>query len=147
VALVTSSGSGKGDAREGLERMVSLARGEKGEQGGQGEQGKRGLSRRVSLAVVVLFVFCAAGIVGNLLFTAGEVGQLRGAVQSECAFAADVSSAPVVTAGVSARPSKLGVSIVADSRAQFRRLGCPGRLAPPQPSFTRWARYYGLPDS
>lgn len=55
--------------------MVSLARGEKGE---TGETGKRGLSRGVSWAIVVLFVFCAAGITGNLLWTAHSVDTEQG---------------------------------------------------------------------
>ena len=98
-------------------------------------------------AIAVMFVLMVALAAFNLLFTAREVNQLRAAVQSECAFAADVGSAPVVTPNVSAKPSKLGVSIVADSRVQFRRLGCPGHLAPPQPSFVKWARFYDLPSS
>ena len=65
---------GKGDAREGLERIVSLARGPKGEQGTQGERGARGLSRRVSLAIVVLFAINALGVGFNLFSTAQEIG-------------------------------------------------------------------------
>lgn len=45
-----------------------------GPKGAQGERGERGLSRRVSLAIVVLFVISALGIVGNLLYTAHEIG-------------------------------------------------------------------------
>lgn len=41
--------------------------------GPKGEPGERGLSRRASWAVVVLFAISAAGIVGNLLWTAHEI--------------------------------------------------------------------------
>ena len=95
-------------------------------------------------AIAVMFVLMVALAAFNLLFTAREVDQLRAAVQSECAFAADVGNAPVTGPNVS-RPSKLGVSLVADSRAQFRRLGCPGHLPLPQSAFVRWARFYHLP--
>lgn len=50
--------------------MVSVTRGPKGEPGTQGERGARGLSWLQGKAVVVLFVFCAAGIVGNLFWSA-----------------------------------------------------------------------------
>lgn len=74
---------------------------------------------------------------------AGQVAKLQRAVLSSCAFNADLGSAPIVIQP-GGKASELGVSIVADSRAQWRQLGCPGRLPPPQPSFTRWARYYHL---
>ena len=73
----------------------------------------------------------------------GQVAKLQRAVLSSCAFNADLGGAPIVT-GPGGKASELGVSIVADSRAQWRQLGCPGHLPPPQPSFTRWARYYHL---
>ena len=104
-----------------------------------------GISRGARRAVVMLFVLTLAVGAASLFFTASEVGKLRAAVLSECAFAADVGSAPVAVAP-GGKASELGVSIVADSRAQWRKLGCPGHLAPPQPSFSRWARYYRLPD-
>lgn len=49
-----------------------------GPRGVQGERGERGLSRRVGWAIVVLFVFCAAGITGNLLWTAHSVDTEQG---------------------------------------------------------------------
>lgn len=97
-------------------------------------------------AVVMLFALVMAVGGANLFFTASEVSHLRGAISASCAFAADVGSAPIASAA-KVKPSRLGVSIVADSRMQWRRLGCPGQLAPPQPSFIRWARYYHLPDT
>ena len=56
-----------------MEADERLPAGPRGERGKQGEQGKRGLSRRVSLAVVVLFLFGALGDVGNLLWTGHEI--------------------------------------------------------------------------
>ena len=107
--------------------------------------GPRGLSRLQGRAVVVLFLISALVGTGDLYWTAHEVNQVRDAVLASCAFADDVGSAPVAVAP-GGKASELGVSIVADSRAQWRRLGCPGHLAPPQPSFVRWARYYHLDD-
>ena len=95
-------------------------------------------------AFAVLAVLMLALGAANLFFTSSEVGALRAAVLASCAFAGDLGSAPFPATGT---VSKLGVSIVADSRAQWRALSCPGHLAPPQPSFVRWARYYHLPDS
>lgn len=94
-------------------------------------------------AVVILFVLSFTLAAVNSWFTASEVDRLRGTVLASCAFASDVGSAPVA-AGPGGKASELGVSIVADSRAQWRRLGCPGHLAPPEPSFVKWARYYHL---
>lgn len=94
-------------------------------------------------AVAVLSVLMLAVAVANLFFTSSEVGKLRAAVLASCAFAADLGSAPLPATG---KVAKLGVSIVADSRAQWRKLGCPGHLAPPGPGFVRWARYYRLPE-
>ncbi len=95
-------------------------------------------------AVAVLAVLMLTLGAGDLFFTASEVKSLRAAVLASCAFAADLGGAPFPAAP---RPSKLGVTIVADSRAQWRHLGCPGKLAPPAPSFVTWARFYHLPDS
>jgi hypothetical protein len=92
----------------------------------------------------VLLVVLTGGL--NLLWTSREVHGLRTAVLASCAFAADLGGAPVTTQpGI--RPSRLGISIVADSRAQWHHLGCPGRLAPPAPSFVKWARFYHLEAS
>lgn len=66
--------AGKGDAQKNMESMEMLARGEKGEPGTRGEQGARGLSRRVSLAIVVLFAINALGVGFNLFSTAHEIG-------------------------------------------------------------------------
>lgn len=96
-------------------------------------------------AIVTLFALALLVSAANLFFTSSEVGQLRAAVLASCAFAADLGSAPVVT-GPSVKASRLGVTIVADSRAQWRKLGCPGHLAPPGPGFAKWARYYRLPE-
>jgi hypothetical protein len=56
------------------ERDERLLAGPQGAQGERGEQGKRGLSRRVSLAVVVLFGINALGFGLNLYYTAHEIG-------------------------------------------------------------------------
>jgi hypothetical protein len=95
-------------------------------------------------AVVTLFTVCVLLAGTSMLFTGCQVRQLRQSVLSACLFAADIAGAPVV-AGPAGKPSKLAVSIVSDSRVQWRGLGCPGRLPPPAPSFAKWAKYYHLP--
>jgi hypothetical protein len=71
------------------------------------------------------------------------ITQLRTQLQASCAFAADVGS---VALPASPRPSRLGVLIVSDARSQWRKLHCPGSLAP-APGLARWAAYYHLPGS
>lgn len=93
-------------------------------------------------AVVALFTLMMAIGGANLFWTSHQVSNLRTAVLASCAFAADLGSVPIPPAP---KPSKLGISLVADSRQQWRKLGCPGHLPPPQPVFARWARIYGLP--
>jgi len=71
-----------------------------------------------------------------------EVARLQTAVLASCAFAADLGTVPLPP---EPKPSKLGVQLVADSRAQWRKLGCPGSLPVPS-GFARWAAYYHLPE-
>lgn len=97
---------------------------------------------RYGFTVLAVVVFLLAG--ANLLFTAREVNQLRLAVLSSCTFAADLGSVPLTVNPKTGEASELGVKIVADSRTEWRGLGCPGQLAPPAPSFVKWARYYHL---
>jgi hypothetical protein len=130
---------------ERVPEIVALAKGAKGEQGQQGERGEQGMTPGARRAVVYLFALSLLLGGLNLLFTAREVNQLRAATRSACQFAADLAGAPVV-ASPAGKASRLGVSIVSDSRQQWRGLGCPGRLAPPAPSFVKWARYYHLPS-
>ena len=106
----------------------------------------RALSRRVSTplwSVAVLFVLTVVVGVANLLFTTSQVDTLRAQQQAACAFAADLGSAPFPS---SPRPSKLGVSIVADSRSQWRKLHCPGTL-PVSPGLIKWGHFYRIPVS
>ena len=95
-------------------------------------------------AVVFLFALSMALGAASLLWTSRQVGELRSAVLTQCRFDADLGSAPVV-APHGIRPSRLGVTIVSDSRIAWHGLGCPGQLAPPDQSFARWARFYHLP--
>lgn len=67
------SGEGQEGGREGLERIVGLARGPKGEQGEQGTRGERGLSRIQGRAVVVLFLLAALFGTSNWYWSAREV--------------------------------------------------------------------------
>ena len=136
--------------------MSEPLRGEKGEPGERGEGMTRGARRAVVALFILSFVIGAA----NLFWTghdvnsssaalhreqgtlAQAVGKLQTALLASCAFAADVGSVPIPPRPV---PSKLGISLVADSRAQWRELHCPGNLPAP-PGFARWAAFYDLPD-
>lgn len=117
----------------------------------------RGLSRRVNTplwSVVVLFViavmiavvayFAAVSHANSTARTQDEtIAQLRTQLMASCAFAADIGGAPLPD---SPKPGKLGVSIVVDSRAQWRALHCPGQLPVPR-GLAKWAAYYHLDGS
>lgn len=81
----------------------------------------------------------------NLLATYLQVGTVRAAVKAECHFNYDLAGVPIAVNPSTGKASVLGVKIVADSRAAWRGLGCPGTLPPPSPSFMKWALYYHLP--
>jgi hypothetical protein len=118
VALVSAE---KGDAQKNMESMEMLARGEKGEPGTRGEQGARGLSRRVSLAIVVLFAINALGVGFNLFSTAHEIGTNN---RKFCQVISDVVPVPR-PADPAANPSR-ETSYVQYERAVRlgRSLGC-----------------------
>jgi hypothetical protein len=104
-------------------------------------------ARRAFATCVVLVLMVGAACI---FFTSAQTSQLRdvvgtlqAAVLASCGFAADVGSVPLPP---SPRPSKLGVSLVADSRQQWRKLNCPGTLPMP-PGFAHWAAVYHLPAS
>ena len=95
-------------------------------------------------AVVALFILSL--LIGGLNFfwTSRQVNEATVRAQAQCAFNADIGPVPV-TVPASGKPAILGVKIISDARIAWRRAGCPGRLAPPAPSFIRWARFYHLP--
>lgn len=113
---------------------------------------RRFLARHAADAMIVLLV--VAGVFFSITYanrTAGkqdatitqlqaQQAQLQSQQQAACAFAADVGSVPLPDAP---RPTKLGVSLVVDSRAQWRKLHCPGTLPVP-PGLAKWAAYYHL---
>lgn len=105
--------------------------------------GPPGTERRRRLAAVLPYVISVVIGLTSLGFTVVYVAQLSTQLQAACAFAADVGSVPLQAPP---RPSKLGVSIVVDSRAQWRALHCPGTL-PPSAGLAKWAAYYHLPAS
>lgn len=106
---------------------------------------RRRLWNFVILAVAMLAVGVAS-LTASVAYARMTAQSLQAQLLASCDFAADVGAAPI-TVAPSGKASELGVKIVADSRSQWRRLGCPGTLAPPEPSFARWAAYYHLPAS
>ncbi len=107
---------------------------------------RNGMTAGARQAVVFLFVLAFVIGAANLLWTSRQTGSLRSAVMASCKFDADLGAAPVAVSPATGKASLLGVTIVSDARVAWRGLGCPGPLAPPAPSFIRWARYYHLPD-
>jgi len=100
--------------------------------------------RRAYVVLAGLSLLAAAlSLLAGVHYEGAQLAALRRAVLASCAFAADIGSVPVPDRP---RPSKLGVQLVADSRAQWRELGCPGRLPVP-PGFAHWALVYHLPSS
>jgi len=90
---------------------------------------------------VVLALVAGASPVFTVVYANSTAATLRSQLLASCAFARDLGSVPLPA---SPRPSKLGVSIVADSRAQWRTLRCPGELPPPSPGLRHWAAFYHL---
>ncbi len=103
---------------------------------------RRRLLNFIIIAVAMLSVGVAS-VVASVAYASHSGHQLQLQQQASCAFAADLGSAPLPS---SPRPSRLGVSIIADSRAWWHRNDCPGTL-PSSPSLARWAAYYHLPVS
>ena len=101
------------------------------------------MSKGLGRSVVALFVVALA-LGGAALFAVNtQVGKLQAQQQAACGFAHDLGSVPIAS---SPKPSRLGVSLVTDSRAQWRALHCPGTLPVP-PGLARWAAYYHLPGN
>lgn len=101
------------------------------------------------LAVALLAVMAASPVFtvvyANSTAAAQDktIAQLRAQQLAACGFARDLGGVPLPD---KPRPSKLGVSLVVDSRAQWRTLHCPGTLPVP-PGLARWAKVYGLPGN
>lgn len=97
-------------------------------------------------ARAVVFLFAVSLAIGGLNFfwTSREVNAANARAQAQCAFNADLGPVPV-TVPKTGKPSLLGVKIISDARVAWHLARCPGRLAPPAPSFVQWAGYYHLP--
>ena len=95
-------------------------------------------------AVVALFIL--ALLIGGLNFfwTSRQVNEATTRARALCQFDADLGAVPL-TVPAGAKASRFGVLIISDARTAWHRAGCPGRLAPPAPSFVKWARFYHLP--
>jgi hypothetical protein len=128
--------------------------------------GARRASVRLAVALVVLFVFTLAVGGANLLFTSGQVRQIRAnsasiraavaaleatnaklgqQVRADCRFDAHLAALPLTVSPVTGKPALLSVQIISDVRLAWREHDCPGHLPPPSASFAKWAAYYRLP--
>lgn len=96
-------------------------------------------------AAVFLFVLSLALAALNFLWTANEVNLAAARARAQCQFDADLGGVPLTLPKGASAPSRFGVTIISDARQAFRQAGCTGRLPPPDPVFTRWAKFYKLP--
>jgi len=88
----------------------------------------------IALALVVVLALSAGGMA--LVHKSRQLS-------ASCALSRDLSSLPVTPSPPVRRPSKLGITIVVDSRIAY--LGECGRdIPPPDPSLVRWAHYYRM---
>jgi hypothetical protein len=88
----------------------------------------------LALAVVVIVALAAGSLV---LFR--QQGQLK----ASCSLYRDLSVLPVKPIPPVKRPSKLGITIVVDSRIAY--IGeCSHDIPPPDPSLRFWAHFYRL---
>lgn len=94
---------------------------------------------RWAAAAAVVAVLCAAVVVLGVLYI-GQGARLR----ASCEFWRTLAPLPVTIAQQTGKPSRLGVSIIAESREAYEGQGC-GKPPPADPAFARWARYYHLP--
>jgi hypothetical protein len=123
-------------------------------------------SRQLAYALCVLFAVGLAIGAANLLWTNSQVHALQDTqdalrrtnsallvttrkqerqIQADCVFYGHLAGLPVTTNITTGKPTRLSVQLISDVRVTWRDRDCPGMLPPPDPSFTRWARAYGLP--
>ena len=107
---------------------------------------RRRLLNFIIIAVAMLAVGVAS-VVASVAYASttarrqdAVIAQLRAQQLAACGFARDLGGVPLPD---KPRPSKLGVSLVTDSRAQWRTLHCPGALPVP-PGLAKWAAVYHL---
>lgn len=110
---------------------------------------------RVALAIVAVVFLVTGGtaysIISSQHHTDSETSQLKAIVlqqQSElhasCKFWKALAGIDVQPPPPAAKPSRLGVSIAADSRIAFLGQSC-GQIPDASSSLIRWAAYYHLP--
>ena len=102
------------------------------------------LNAHAYLHVVTYLMIAALLIIG-----ARSYGAILTQQHSQCHWYLDVgnvATSPVAVSAATHKASKIGIAAIADSRAAFRGLGCPGQLEQPGPSFSHWAKVYGLPS-
>ena len=94
--------------------------------------------------VVLLLLMLLIGA-ANLLYTARQTYFTETHARTSCAFYADIGTAPIIPPKSGVNPSKLGVTIVLDSRRAWYGLACPGHLAPLSARNAFWAHHYRIP--
>ncbi|HEX7995896.1 MAG TPA: hypothetical protein VF506_18405 [Streptosporangiaceae bacterium] len=100
-------------------------------------------SSRTYIDALTLLFIAALIVIGTRAYDTLQTRQL-----TQCQFNRDLGNLAKVKVALNPKThkaSKVGIAIVADSRAAFRGLGCRGELDKPGPSFIHWARIYKLP--
>jgi len=93
------------------------------------------------LAAVLIMAIVVGGVV--ILHQSDQISQARNQLVAGCRFFADLASLPVTPVPPVKRPTRLGVSIVVDSRIAAVGLGC-SNIPPPSASLKKWAGYYHI---
>lgn len=108
-----------------------------------GERMTRGARHAFLTLAAAGVLVAAAAPTFTVVYANMTADQLRVQLQASCGFAHDLGTATLPAAP---RPSRFGVSLVVDARAQWRALHCPGELPVP-PGLARWAAFYHLDGS
>jgi hypothetical protein len=94
-----------------------------------------------ALALFVVSVLLVVAGTGYAVWQGTRQAQaLASELRALCAEQADVGQAPLP-----AKPSELGVKLIADFRNAYAGLGCSPALPPPSPLLRRLAARYGVP--
>jgi hypothetical protein len=94
--------------------------------------------------VFVVLMTAALLLVGGVVTVVIMLVDANTRIESTCAFMRDVGSAPLASNGPGHAPTRLGVTIVADSHNAYLGLGCSPAIAP-DATLRHWAARYGIP--
>jgi len=114
-----------------------------------------GYAMRVALAIVVVVLLVSGGTAYAIVSSQHHadtaknqlqaiIAQQQAELHASCKFWKVLASADVQPPPPAPKPSRLGVTIVADSRIAFLGQSC-GQIPDASASLVKWAAYYHLP--